>query len=37
MNKQDQQQRVKEFLQCMGNGQSIYECEEENELMEEEE
>ena len=28
-------QRVKEFLECLGNGKSIYECEAENDLIDE--
>jgi hypothetical protein len=30
-------QRTKEFLDCIGNGKNIYECEEENELIDLEE
>ena len=27
--------RAKEFIECIGNGKSIYECEEENDFIEE--
>ena len=30
-------QRAKEFLGCLGNGKTIYECEEENDRIDEEE
>jgi hypothetical protein len=30
------EQRAKDFLSCLGNGKSIYECESENEMIEEE-
>ena len=30
-----QDQRAKEFLQCLGNGKSIYECESENDMIDE--
>jgi len=32
-NKED---RVKEFLECLGNGKSIYQCESDNERIDEE-
>ena len=35
MNK-DQQQMKNEFLDCLGNGKSIYKIEQEEELMEDE-
>jgi len=28
--------RAKEFLSCLGNGKSIYECEAENDMIDEE-
>jgi len=28
--------RAKEFLECLGNGKTIYECESENEKIDEE-
>ena len=28
--------RAKEFLDCIGNGKSIYECERDNDLIDEE-
>lgn len=31
----DKGERIKEFLKCLGNGKSIYECEEENDLIDE--
>ena len=32
----DKEQRVKEFLECLGNGKTIYQCEEENDMIDEE-
>ena len=29
------EERVKEFLECLGNGKSIYECEAENDMIDE--
>ncbi len=29
------EQRAKEFLECLGHGKSIYECEAENDLIDE--
>jgi hypothetical protein len=34
-NKEDE--RAKEFLSCLGNGKTIYQCEEENDFIDEEE
>ena len=31
----DEEERAKEFLECLGNGKSIYECEAENDLIDE--
>lgn len=28
--------RTKEFLECLGNGKTIYQCEEENDRIDEE-
>lgn len=28
-------ERVKEFLECLGNGKTIYECEAENDMIDE--
>jgi len=28
-------ERAKEFLTCLGNGKTIYECESENEMIDE--
>ena len=28
-------ERAKEFLECMGNGQTIYECEADNDWIDE--
>ena len=33
-NKKDKQ-RIREFLRCLGNGKTIYECEAENDLIDE--
>ena len=30
-----EQQRAKEFLQCIGNGKTIYQCESENDEIDE--
>ena len=34
MNKSKNNQRAKEFIECVGNGNSIYECEADNENIE---
>ena len=36
MNASKANQRAKEFLSCLGNGKSIYECEAENDRIDEE-
>ena len=36
MNASKTNQRAKEFLSCLGNGKSIYECEAENDRIDEE-
>lgn len=28
-------ERARDFLKCLGNGRTIYECEEENDLIDE--
>ena len=33
----NEEERAKEFLKCLGNGKTIYQCEEENDLYDEEE
>lgn len=32
----NKEEREKEFLKCLGNGKSIYQCESENERIDEE-
>jgi len=32
----DKEGRAKEFLECLGNGRTIYECESENDRIEDE-
>ncbi len=32
----DSEERVEDFLECLGNGKSIYECEDKNDLIDEE-
>jgi hypothetical protein len=32
----NKEKRISEFLECLGNGKSIYECESENERIDEE-
>jgi hypothetical protein len=32
----NKEERTKEFMECFGNGKSIYECESENDLIDEE-
>ncbi len=32
----NKEKRIKEFLECLGNGKTIYDCEEENERIDEE-
>lgn len=31
----NKEERIKEFLECLGNGESIYQCESENDLIDE--
>ena len=31
----DEEERAEEFLSCLGNGKTIYECEAENEFIDE--
>ena len=31
----NQDERAKEFLSCLGNGKTIYQCEEENDVIDE--
>jgi len=31
----EKEQRAKEFLECLGNGKTIYQCEEENDEIDE--
>jgi len=31
----NKEERAKEFLECLGNGKTIYQCEEENEEIDE--
>jgi len=35
MQKIKNDERVKEFLECLGNGKTIYQCEAENDLIDE--
>ncbi len=30
--KNKEEQRAKEFIECLGNGKTIYQCEEENDI-----
>jgi hypothetical protein len=33
---ENKEKRAKEFLECLGNGKDIYQCEEENDRIDEE-
>ena len=32
---EDEEERTKEFLECLGSGKSIYQCESENDMIDE--